>query len=925
MKNLITLLQFFAVCLSALALINCGDDANSTSVIKTSQLNLNIKWLKEGVEADTTRIDSVRVTVNAVKQNLIFTQTISFEDRAFSFEKLPTGEPLVIKVQGLDKYGSVIFEGMETIEDLLENGAPVINAHLQAPLAPSSLTTTLTGSNKHLLEWQPQSDNWLFFEIQKIDTITPGTPLNPQTGLRTDTSWVPSSSITTDSNKILDFRVRAYNSAGYSPWSHPLRLGPKFTLNILSHANPDTVNFRVASIFGIASALEGISQFKINDSTLVIIDNHWQLKGVILDTGENVFNFTITDDGADKNIFNRQLSIYYDPDYQKVTNRSPKFLSSATNLAATLKSNQTYTKILKASDPDEFNEISINLSPSLVLTEDSILTWVPTLADTGINHAWAIVTDQDGARDSMGWEITVIDSRINTPPFIYSNAGNLKSKTTYGQLYEEKIYAVDLEDGIDLKYSVIEGKPSIDSNGNLSWYPDFEDIGTHTIKVQVEDDSGAITQVQWILRVNHPSIKNFNAGYDQIVSISDTIYFTPIIELQSDSIIKYQWYCHNKWDYIEVSKPDTQLVAPDTAINFYTCALRITLSGGDSTEDSVNINVIQDKPRINLDNDVYIFEGETKTYTGVATDTYGVIVKWEWKIGSDTVFSTGADTISVTMPLNTEALSCSLRVTDDDGNITIAGTQIYSTNIKTVATGTFTMGSAVNSDGDETQHDVELSPFKIDAIEVSQKEYFHRMGVKPSGFGYNETYPVESVTWYDAVLFCNAKSIAFGFDTVYTYDGIVGLLSAGVTNLTNLTINYAVKGFRLPTEAEWEYAARGGAVTEYHWGDSPALADTFAVYDSNSSLSTAPSGSLKPNGLDLYDMAGNVWEWCNDWYGLYPFTLEKDPTGPAVGAAKVIRGGSWMDNANTLRSAERDIGPPAWKSKFVGFRTLLPL
>ena len=193
---------------------------------------------------------------------------------------------------------------------------------------------------------------------------------------------------------------------------------------------------------------------------------------------------------------------------------------------------------------------------------------------------------------------------------------------------------------------------------------------------------------------------------------------------------------------------------------------------------------------------------------------------------------------------------------------------------KLIPAGTFTMG-----DGDDA-HDVTLTkPFKMGVHEVTQAQYEQVMGVNPSKFKGADN-PVENVSWDDAVEFCR--------------------------RLSELPAEKAAGNvYRLPTEAEWEYACRAGTTTKYSFGDDESEFGDYAWYCDNSDEQTHPVGSKKPNAWGLYDMHGNVLEWCQDWYGDYPSGSVTDPTGPAVGSHRVIRGGSWDRTAGYCRSAHR--------------------
>jgi formylglycine-generating enzyme required for sulfatase activity len=171
--------------------------------------------------------------------------------------------------------------------------------------------------------------------------------------------------------------------------------------------------------------------------------------------------------------------------------------------------------------------------------------------------------------------------------------------------------------------------------------------------------------------------------------------------------------------------------------------------------------------------------------------------------------------------------------------------------------------------------------------------------------------PVEGVSWYDAVEYCNARSAAEGLDAVYTIDS------------TNVTMDKTKNGYRLPTEAEWEYAARAGTSEIYNTGENTITTEQANFYDSGIRKTTAV-GSYAPNAWGLYDMHGNVWEWVWDRYGAYKNTdtLSEDPDGAVSSAIRVIRGGSWDFSARDLRSAFRGYGYPLGMGGNLGFRVV---
>jgi formylglycine-generating enzyme required for sulfatase activity len=204
--------------------------------------------------------------------------------------------------------------------------------------------------------------------------------------------------------------------------------------------------------------------------------------------------------------------------------------------------------------------------------------------------------------------------------------------------------------------------------------------------------------------------------------------------------------------------------------------------------------------------------------------------------------------------------------------------------------GTFKMGSLrIDSyENDMPRHEVTLTnPFYMAKYAVTQEQWRVVMGNNLSYFK-GVKLPVNQISWNDAKEFIkklNAKM-----------DG----------------------GYRLPTEAEWEYACRAGTTTEYSFGDY--ITPKNANYDESNIGKPVAVGNYKPNDFGLYDMHGNVWEWCEDWYGGYPGWPVEDPKGPAVGQYRVLRGGSFAVNSSRARSSSRIICAPAIRIHVNGFR-----
>ncbi len=228
--------------------------------------------------------------------------------------------------------------------------------------------------------------------------------------------------------------------------------------------------------------------------------------------------------------------------------------------------------------------------------------------------------------------------------------------------------------------------------------------------------------------------------------------------------------------------------------------------------------------------------------------------------------------------------------------------------------GTFQMGSPAGEperSSDETQHSVTIGDFYMAKTEVSQEDYQAVMGMNPS-VTKDDNLPVTNITWYDAIQYCNRLSMNEGLTPCYNVSG------------TTVTWNKAANGYRLPTEAEWEYAARAATTTPFHFGDYVHNSDAncYNAYGYNNDASgswvngsdaylrrTVAVDQYPANAYGLYNMHGNAAEWVWDWYGEYGSGAATNPSGPENGNAKIIRGGGWNDHPKHIRSAYRGAQP----------------
>lgn len=280
------------------------------------------------------------------------------------------------------------------------------------------------------------------------------------------------------------------------------------------------------------------------------------------------------------------------------------------------------------------------------------------------------------------------------------------------------------------------------------------------------------------------------------------------------------------------------------------------------------------------------------------------------------------------------------------------GKYVTSGGMVLIPAGSFSMGDAFAPEGDTDElpvHTVAVSAFYMDKTEVTKAKWdavytwatAHGYSFANTGSGKATNHPVHTVTWYDCVAWANARSQYDGFMACYT--------NANGTAYTNSTVafsggcDWSASGYRLPTEAEREKAARGGASgRRFPWEDANTIQHARANYYASSSYSydtspttgdhptyatggypyTSPVGSFAPNGYGLYDMVGNVTEWCWDWHGntYYASSPGTDPRGPASGSQRMTRGGDWGVDAKSCRVTYRYGSQPGNENDYLGFR-----
>jgi len=251
-----------------------------------------------------------------------------------------------------------------------------------------------------------------------------------------------------------------------------------------------------------------------------------------------------------------------------------------------------------------------------------------------------------------------------------------------------------------------------------------------------------------------------------------------------------------------------------------------------------------------------------------------------------------------------------------------------------IPAGTFIMGSPDTEQDrstNEIQHSVTLSGFFMSKYEITQAQWIAIMGGKErpkTNYGKGTNFPIYNVSWYDALVFCNKLSMKEGLSPAYSIGGSTDPAEWGTipadrdSKWDEVEIIDGSNGYRLPTEAQWEYACRAKMTTAYNIGDT--INDYAGWYSSNSGGKTHRVGLKPVNMLGLYDMHGNVYEWCWDWYGDYSDEEQVDPLGASSGTERVYRGGGWCSSDHVLRSAFRLKFEPNKRGHNNGIRLVRP-
>ena len=378
--------------------------------------------------------------------------------------------------------------------------------------------------------------------------------------------------------------------------------------------------------------------------------------------------------------------------------------------------------------------------------------------------------------------------------------------------------------------------------------------------------------------------------------------------------------------------------------------VRVSNAAGGVSSSLVTVTVNAVAPTITTQPaSTTINSGSTATLSVVAGGTAPLTYQWYRGAVGTTTTPVGTNSASFTTPALTATTTYWVRVSNTAGNVNSASVTVTvgdstPNDMALIPAGSFTMGDSLDGDFDAPPVTVNVSAFFMGKNEVT-KALWDEVRTWGAANGYTDlatgagkasNHPVQTISWWDVVKWCNARSQKEGLTPVYTVSGTVMK-----TGTTAPTVNWSANGYRLPTEAEWEKAARGGlSGNRFPWGDTISHTNAnfwndgtetyrtgttgfHPTYLTGSPPYTSPVGAFAANGYGLHDMAGNVREWCWDWYGASTYLNNAtDPRGAASGTNRVLRGGGWYDIANSCRVAFRLNRVPSFTYDYIGFRVV---
>ena len=466
---------------------------------------------------------------------------------------------------------------------------------------------------------------------------------------------------------------------------------------------------------------------------------------------------------------------------------------------------------------------------------------------------------------------------------------------------------------------------SIDTLLKSGWKFVFADTGNFILHSRALDDHGIYSLLDSILIKVRDSIPFAlaDAGSDTLVAVSSLLTLGDSL---NNTGLKYIWDCKGLAKSDTLSSSLYTVTTPTMPDPNWYCILLSINTKEEEALDTVNISVR------------YLY-ADSLSPQGEINNFWNVTFAWQpgvyrsdyqlWlgdsggalsKIKTTSDYFTKLDTFSMDHAYSWSILSFSA-----DGDSAWSDTLNFKTGspegMVKLAAGSFSMGNRFGDPDEDPVTSVSISGFWMDTLEVSQGDW------SEFSSDFNEfnpgcdDCPITLINWYSAIQYANYMSKENQLDTIYSWSGTCDTCSDNFV-LENVQIDFNTAGFRLPNEAEWEYAARAGTSTEYYWGSDTINMGLNVWW--NDTI-TSVSGNKLPNTWGLYDMIGNVWEWNNDWYSDYPGGSVADYYGTdSTSLYKVYRGGSWSESdTSVFRTSNRQIGRPRESFPRVGFRLIL--
>ncbi len=731
------------------------------------------------------------------------------------------------------------------------------------------------------------------------------------------------------------------NSAGNIdfPEFDPFNAVPEVSLSKIDTAYVnDTINYEITKSDNFDGYISKVEIKKFNDSIWSIIDTSDTIISIILPDSSNIINTYVKVTDNDGNFsFDTVSTIVLDTIQRFIKLEGFVMLQSSKEGISDVEVQIPTTPFYGITDEDGY--FIINVTEDTLIQNGIILSSLDKKVDMFINDRKITESVFDKWEDTistiflMGKNIHgSFNPKISNPKSIEAIVQSLSDSTQINSfqlfyLEDDSIYSgtINSEIGIVDSYSVY-------------------------VKVFNSDSlfTGKSVQIKYTYLsgdIEIPEFDPFNAIPSVSIESPDSVGINDTIVCYISAFDSFGGIITS----IEVDKGHTGIfydLGTDTSFSFitpdsaciYNVVVKVTDNDGNTVVDTVVITVLE--PVLTISSTLSYISHDTILLSTSAISDQSDIIKWEWDIGNTGIFTeTTPDTfIKVINP--DSAFLAIVKVKEEYGfyildTLNVDVFKFYNGMVLIPAKdSSFIMGQEVINGGAASPvHQVTFTyNFYMDTTEVTQGEYDSLMKdtiIGYSGYstpswnnsyGVGPLYPVYYVNWYDAVLFCNLKSKIFGKDTIYSYSSISGIPGNDCI-LNDVVISMNKDGFRLPTEAEWEYSCRAGTNTEYFWGVGNA--SEYAWYSNNSGNSTHEVAGKIPNEFNLYDMPGNVWEWCTDGQDQYTSDPKIDPVGSLTATAPCGRGASLSDQVEDLRSATRFSSSKSSTFPNFGFRTVI--